>query len=607
MADSEISYKASRERLNRRFASGTYPSSQMASLSLSSAPPVPSIPSYSSYAPSSASSSASSSAFSTPTSSPPLAPTTTPVYRSRESQCYHQTGMANRSVNDNVVCFSCADRMNDIDLRTCHLVPPTGVTRGSEDRNKKIGACVVCAWKRGDAATFTKPFLHFITENPTVFHAVDYFENQLADAGFEKLSVRGDWSSKIAPGGKYYVTRNGSSLIAFTVGGSYVPGNGVAIVAGHIDALTAKLKPVSSKPTKVGYQQLGVAPYAGALNETWWDRDLAIGGRVVVQDPETKKTKTRLVKLGWPIAKVATLAPHFGVSMTGSGNKETQMVPIIGLEGPGEKIEGANAFVAAQPPKLVKLIAGELGIDDYSSILHWELELYDHQPATVLGVDRDLISAGRIDDKICSWAALTALLRAEDNDASGVIRLAALFDDEEIGSLLRQGAKGNFLPITIERAVEALCKGDLGPGLVGRTYAASYLVSADVTHAVHPNFVGNYLEDHNPQLNVGITVAYDSNGHMTTDTVSTAILARVADLSGATLQKFMIRNDSRSGGTIGPSLSSMLGVRSIDAGIPQLSMHSIRATTGALDPGLGVQLFQGFFEHYEQVDGEWQE
>jgi aminopeptidase I len=353
-----------------------------------------------------------------------------------------------------------------------------------------------------------------------------------------------------------------------------------------------------------------VAPYAGALNETWWDRDLAIGGRVVVQDPTTKKTKTRLVKLGWPIAKVATLAPHFGVSMTGSGNKEMQMVPIIGLEGPVEKIEGANAFVAAQPPKLVKLIAGELGIDDYSSILHWELELYDHQPATVLGVDRDLISAGRIDDKICSWAALTALLRAEDNDASGVIRLAALFDDEEIFSLLRQGAKGNFLPITIERAVEPLSKDDhaaLGPGLVGRTYAASYLVSADVTHAVHPNFVDNYLVDHNPQLNVGITVSYDSNGHMTTDSVSTAILARVAELSGATLQRFMIRDDSRSGETIGPTLSSMLGVRSIDAGIPQLSMHSIRATTGALDPGLGVQLFQGFFEHYESVDGEWQE
>ncbi|ERT01018.1 hypothetical protein HMPREF1624_02254 [Sporothrix schenckii ATCC 58251] len=584
-----------RERLNQRFASGSYSTLNAAMASPSVASSSPSV--------------SSSSASSTPASSPPLA-AATPATRSIESQCYIQSGMADRTPAENTICVSCARSLHDVDVSTCR------VTQNSETH------CVICAWKRGDAATFTKPFLRFITENPTVFHAVGYFEKQLADAGFVKLSARDDWSGTIQPGGKYYVTRNGSSLIAFTVGGAYVPGNGVAIVAGHIDALTARLKPVSSKPTKVGYQQLGVAPYAGALNATWWDRDLAIGGRVVVRDPSTSKVSTRLVKLGWPIAKIATLAPHFGVSMTGSGNKETQMVPIIGLDdtdgagGAGEAIAGANAFVAQQPPKLVKLIAAELGIDDYSLILNWELELYDHQPATVLGVDRDLISAGRIDDKICSWAALVALLRAQDNDDAGVIRLAAFFDDEEIGSLLRQGAWGNFLPVTIERAVESLAANKnagsgaaaaLGPGLVARTYAASFLVSADVTHAVHPNFVGNYLDDHQPRLNVGITVAYDSNGHMTTDSVSTAILTRVAELSGNTLQRFMIRNDSRSGGTIGPELSSMIGVRSIDAGIPQLSMHSIRATTGALDPGLGVKLFQSFFELYEKVDAEWQE
>ncbi|CAK7216646.1 vacuolar aminopeptidase 1 [Sporothrix curviconia] len=478
-----------------------------------------------------------------------------------------------------------------------------------------------------DPADYTRPFLDFISNNPTVFHAVAYFEKQLQAAGFVKLGAREDWGATLALGGKYYVTRNGSSLIAFTVGGQYVPGNGVAMVAGHIDALTARLKPVSSKPAKAGYVQLGVAPYAGALNETWWDRDLAIGGRVVVRNPQTGATRTELVKLHWPIAKISTLAPHFGVSMTGSGNKETQMVPIIGLEGPGKSDKSdksspeaalkSSSFVAEQPPKLVALVARELGIapDAYGSIVNWELELYDCQPGTVLGVDRDLISAGRIDDKVCSWAALTALLQARDTDGAGVIRLAALFDDEEIGSLLRQGAKGNMLPSTVERVVEALAtsasssasSAKPGPGLMGRTYAASYLVSADVTHAVHPNFTGNYLDDHAPQLNVGITVAYDSNGHMTTDTVSTAILQRIAELSGHTLQKFMIRNDSRSGGTIGPSLSSMLGVRAIDAGIPQLGMHSIRATTGALDPGLGVQLFQGVFERFEQVDSEWEQ
>lgn len=400
------------------------------------------------------------------------------------------------------------------------------------------------------------------------------------------------------------------------------------MIAGHIDALTAKLKPVSSKPNRAGYLQLGVAPYAGALNETWWDRDLSIGGRVIVRDPSTGKTSTKLVKVDWPIARVPTLAPHFGVGMMGTNNKETQAVPIIGLDNSdlfsassasaaSDDVKPylgggpAGSFAASQPPKLVKLITSQLGLKSSAEIVNWELELFDLQPATVGGLDKEFIFAGRIDDKLCSWAALQGLLCASDDDKSGQIKLVALFDDEEIGSLLKQGAKSNLLPIVIERAVEALTeasdgKTTFGPGVVGRTYANSFLVSADVTHAVHPNFMDKYLSGHAPRLNVGVAVCADSNGHMTTDPVSTAILDRVAQLSGCVNQTFMIRNDSRSGGTVGPSLSSAMGVRSADAGLPQLSMHSVRATTGALDPGLGVKFFRAFLDKFEEVDAEWQ-
>lgn len=394
------------------------------------------------------------------------------------------------------------------------------------------------------------------------------------------------------------------------------------MIAGHIDALTARLKPVSTKPNNNGYIQLGVTQYAGALNETWWDRDLAIGGRVIVRDEETGKTSAKLVKLDWPVARIPTLAPHFGVGMMGQNNKETQTVPIIGLDNSDLQqcsdaaapapLGGTGSFTSTQPPKLVKLIAGELGIKNYSTILNWELELFDHAPATVGGMDKEFIFAGRIDDKLCSWAALEALLMAEHSDSDGIIKLVALFDDEEIGSLLRQGARGNFLPITIERAVEALAASDpespaFGPGLVGQTYARSFLVSSDVTHAAHPNFPATNLAGHSPRLNVGVALCVDGSGHMTTDSVSIAILNRVADLVGATNQTHMIRNDSRSGGTVGPMLSSAMGVRAADAGIPQLSMHSIRATTGSLDPGLGVKFFKGFLDKFEMVDGEWSE
>lgn len=211
-----------------------------------------------------------------------------------------------------------------------------------------------------------------MTANPTVFHAVDAVAKDLEKDGYKKLSERDSWELKA--GGKYYVDRNGTSLIAFAIGEGYSAGNGAAIVAGHIDALTAKLKPISKLRTKAGYVQLGVAPYAGALADTWWDRDLGIGGRVLVK--ENGKIVTKLVKLDWPIARIPTLAPHFGAAANGPFNKETQMVPIVGLDNSdfgGSATEdeeewkagllgGEGTFAATQPERLVKAISGELGI-----------------------------------------------------------------------------------------------------------------------------------------------------------------------------------------------------------------------------------------------------
>ena len=460
-----------------------------------------------------------------------------------------------------------------------------------------------------NAEAYAKPFCDFLTNNPTVFHAVDSMAKDLKHEGFTKLSERDSW--RIEPGGKYFVERNGSSLIAFVVGDDYRAGNGAAVLAGHVDALTAKLKPVSKLPTRAGYVELGVAPYAGGLGPTWWDRDLSIGGRVLVK--EGNKIVTKLVKLGWPIAKIPTLAPHFGAPASGPFNLETQVVPVIGLESstknqvlPQAK---AGSFAATQPPRLVRAIAKELGVSDASDIVNWELELYDIQPATLAGLDKEFITAGRIDDKLCSWAALEALKQSarSGTSGSGIIKVVGLFDDEEIGSGLRQGARGNFLPIVMERAVGSLAAQHPASDLMGRTYANSFLVSSDVTHAVNPNFENVYLAKHAPELNVGVVVSADSNGHMTTDSVSTAIFQRCADKVGATLQVFQIRNDSRSGGTVGPMLSCATGMRAIDAGIPQLSMHSIRATTGTSDPGLGVLMFQGFLDGYEAVDAEFKE
>jgi aminopeptidase I len=240
------------------------------------------------------------------------------------------------------------------------------------------------ARSKDDAARYTKPFTDWMTANPTIFHAVDAVAEQLEKDGYRKLSERDSWDLKA--GGKYYVARNGSSLIAFAIGEGYSVGNGAAIVAGHIDALTAKLKPIPKLRNKAGYVQLGVAPYAGALSNTWWDRDLGIGGRVLVK--ENGKIVTKLVKLDWPIAKIPTLAPHFGAAANGPFNQETNMVPIVGLDNSdlsaatssdenwkASLLGGEGTFAATQPPRLMKAISSQLGITDctsttYLSICH---------------------------------------------------------------------------------------------------------------------------------------------------------------------------------------------------------------------------------------------
>ena len=228
-----------------------------------------------------------------------------------------------------------------------------------------------------DVESYTQPFLSFISENPTTFHAVETVCKRLESHGFTTLSERDSWKGKLSRGGKYCFTRNGSSVIAFVVGDSYEPGNGASVIASHIDALTTRVKPIPTLSTKAGYLQLGVAPYAGALNSTWWDRDLGVGGRVLVKDSKTGKIETKLVKLGWPIARIPTLAPHFGAAADLSHpNKETEMVPIIGLDNansddqPSDKqrslsfVGGAGTFTATQPERLVKAIAGEMNIQD---------------------------------------------------------------------------------------------------------------------------------------------------------------------------------------------------------------------------------------------------
>ncbi|BFZ61096.1 hypothetical protein YB2330_002154 [Saitoella coloradoensis] len=467
---------------------------------------------------------------------------------------------------------------------------------------------------------YASPFLKFINAAPTVYHAVDFFASELTHAGYSRLLEKDDWSSTLKPGGKYFVTRNQSSLIAFGVGEEYKAGEGgVAFIGSHIDALALKVKPVSNLPTKSGYIQLGVAPYAGAMNLTWWDRDLGLAGRVMLKQ-EDGSVKHTLVRLPRPIGRIPTLAPHFGAPSQGPFDKETRMTPVIGLEkevahGLEDRVDGMKLTTSGIPvndaqknhhPRLLKALAKELKCD-VNDIVDLDLEMFDTHPGQPFGLDSEFLSTPRCDDKLCSYAAIQGLINATRDDAlkgCGIVRLVGLFDDEEVGSRLRQGAASNFLPGVVERVVGTFKeKGEDVANLMHRTWAKSFFISADVIHAVNPNFEDAYEPHHSPRLNTGPVISCDPNGHMTTDAPSKSVVSLIASRTSppTTLQLFQIRNGQPSGGTIGPMLSTMTGVMSVDMGLPQLSMHSIRATTGAEDVGLGVVFFEGFFREYEEV------
>lgn len=451
-------------------------------------------------------------------------------------------------------------------------------------------------------------YIDFTYKNPTIYHVIEYFSERLEKAGFLYVSEKGLWQD-LKPG-KYYTHRSGTALAAFVVGSDWTPSKGIGVIGSHIDSLSVILKPTSIKSKIDGYELLGVAPYAGGLSSLWWDRDLGIGGRLLVKDPASGKVNKVLAdSTPHPIAKIPSLAPHFGDVSLGPFNKETQAVPVIGFSGDSADPEPTEAeknapLYGRHPLKLLRYIASLAGVN-VENILEWDLQLFDVQKGTRGGLGNEFIFAPRVDDRVCSYAAISSLI---ESAIAGVLQsdsfsIVGLFDNEEIGSATRQGIKGHFIESVVARVVGSEQFNPDATDIADKlriTYANTIVLSADVNHLVNPNFSNVYLEHHKPIPNKGITIALDPNGNMATDSIGLALVEELARANNDRLQYFQIRNDSRSGGTIGPSISLQTGARTIDLGIPQLSMHSIRATLGLKDIGLGVKFFNGFFMNWRK-------
>ncbi|KAJ1943004.1 hypothetical protein FBU59_003034, partial [Linderina macrospora] len=453
----------------------------------------------------------------------------------------------------------------------------------------------------------------FVNKSPSPFHAVDVCRTWLKGAQFTELKEKQSWDGAIKPNGKYFFTRNGSSLVAFAVGGHFKPGNGISVVAAHTDSPCFKLKPVSKK-TNSGYLQVGVQIYGGGLcihmqlnflipfRHTWFDRDLSIAGRVMVRDSNGGYAN-RLVSIADPILRIPSLAIHLdrSASDTFTYNKEVHLTPVLATVSKALNGQEESGDVKVDHhPILLDRLAKELDVE-VDQITDFDLCLYDTQPASIGGICSEFIHAARLDNLNSSYCAIEGLINslssenALDNDSH--VRMVALFDNEEVGSTSAYGANSAL----IEAALRRIQVGG-SPTAFEQSMASSFMISSDVTHAVHPNYSEKHEVNHRPMLQKGPSIKYNANQRYATTAVTSAILKEIAKRHGIPMQEFLVRNDSPCGSTIGPMLSAQLGLRTVDIGNPLLSMHSIREVCGADDVGMAVKLFEHFFGEFAALD-----
>ena len=413
----------------------------------------------------------------------------------------------------------------------------------------------------------------FISQSPTPFHATATLRSRLLDAGYQALDERADW--QLESGGKYLVTRNDSSLIAFQMGGADSVQRGIRLVGAHTDSPCLKVKP-QPELDQQGMWQLGVEVYGGALLAPWFDRDLSLAGRVSFRTAEGR-IASRLINFKRPIAIIPSLAIHLnrGVNDGLPINPQTDLPPLL-----AHSLDPARDLRALLSEQLQREHADCANLD----ILDYELSFYDTQPPATIGLDNDFFSAARLDNLLSCHVGLTALLSAESEQAC----LLVCTDHEEIGSSSSCGADGPFLEDVLSRIV---------PDAAQRVQVLqrSLLVSADNAHAVHPNYAAKHDDNHGPKLNAGPVIKINSNQRYATNSETAAFVRSLCEAANIPVQSFVVRSDMGCGSTIGPITASRLGVRTVDIGAPTFAMHSIRELAGSRDPGYLTSVLRHFY------------
>ena len=414
-----------------------------------------------------------------------------------------------------------------------------------------------------------KDLMDFLDSSVTMFHAINECEKVLQRSGFIYLPENGKWNINK---GKYYTKRNSSSLIAFDIAeGDYH----FQISAAHSDSPTFKLKdrPVIEAN---GYLKLNVEGYGGMINATWLDKPLTLAGRVMVNTD--KGIETRLLHIDRDLLIIPNVPIHFNreINKGFAFNNQVDMLPILSAGNLKED-------------DFDNMIAKELGIEP-EAILAKDLYLVNRQKAAIIGFDNELISSGRLDDLECVYTSLRGFVEAENKNH---INVFAVFDNEEVGSVTKQGAMSTFLASTLDRVNTALGK---SKEEYYRAIAKSILISCDNAHAVHPNHPELFDVKNRPVLNQGIAIKESANQKYTTDAFSRAILKKILEKKNIPYQTFANRSDIAGGSTLGNLSNTVVSMNAVDIGLPQLAMHSAYETAGAKDVGYAFETLKAFFE-----------
>ena len=417
--------------------------------------------------------------------------------------------------------------------------------------------------------------LQFLKESPTAFHAVESICSRLT--GFEPLQENARW--RLQPGGRYYVTRNRSSVIAFTV-----PQRGFApfqLIASHTDSPTFRIKENAEIHMGRKYTKLNTEGYGGMICSTWMDRPLSVAGRVLIK--ENDAITSRLLTLDRDLLMIPSVAIHMNreVNDKASYNKQVDMLPLLGG--------------AAEEGVLKKLIAAELQVAE-EQILGSDLFLCIREKAAVWGCNEEFISSGRLDDQQCVFGILKGFLKAHSAQS---INVAAFFDNEEVGSGTKQGAASTFLYDVLHRIAQNVCPGDED---FHRAVASSFMVSADNAHAVHPNHPEHTDVNNCTYMNKGVVIKTHAGQKYTSDGMSVAAARELAARAGVPLQYFANRSDKVGGSTLGNLAMAQVSMNCVDIGLPQLAMHSCYETAGARDIVSLIRLMEEFYaSHFEET------